>query len=92
MKIYRNGVEIELTEDEIYEAHQIFRNQCDVEDILNQLDYDENEFMDDYGISLNDFAVQAAEIYRSYMDSDESWYNNASLAIEDMVDALKKED
>lgn len=90
MKIYRNGVEIELTNRELRDAANEYQHLCDVEDIKAVADFhtNEEEFMEAYGINfavLDEIAERCAVRYRRYMDESDNWFDNAIDAIRDVV-------
>ena len=90
MKIYRNGVEIKLTERELIDAAKEYQHLCDVEDIKAVADchLNEEEFMEAYGINfavLDEIAERCAVRYRRYMDESDNWFDNATDAIRDVV-------
>ena len=90
MKIYRNGVEIELTKMELMDAAKEYQHLCDVEDIKTMADFhtNEEEFTEAYGINfavLDEIAERCAVRYRHYMDEYSNWFDNANDAIRDVV-------
>ena len=100
MTIYRNGVEIELTNDELKRAGWEYQHICDVEDIRTMADFycgSEEEFMESYGITrdvLDEIIEKCAVRYRRYEDENNNWFDNANDAIRDVVIelGLDKED
>ena len=90
MKIYRNGVEIELTRRELMEAGHEYQHLCDIEDVLSMRDYyqSEKEFRQDYGIGfdvLENIAESVAYLFRKYRDNDETWWDDVQYAINEKV-------
>lgn len=90
MKIYRNGVEIKLTNRELMDAAKEYQHLCDVDDIKTMADFhtNEEEFMEAYGINfavLDEIAERCAIRYRRYMEENNSWVDNANDAIRDVV-------
>ena len=90
MKIYRNGVEIELTNEEVRDAYLEYQHFLDREDVLSIADYHENdaEFEEAYGITpdkLEEIADECAVRYRRYQDEINNWFDNAIDAIREVV-------
>ena len=89
MKIYRNGVEIELTSHELqaaYEERQHFHDTVDISSVADWYE-SEDEFVENFGISfavLEDIEDACAVRYRKYMDRAD-WLYNAEEAIKDIV-------
>lgn len=86
MKIYRNGVEIELTEKELYESGQEYDRLCDVMDIMAVMDWEDNEeaFRREYGIGYADLEKikeECAERYREYVNDSHVWFDCCQDAI-----------
>lgn len=90
MKIYRNGVEIELTKRELMDAAKEYEHICDVDDIICVKDWCENEdeFTQTFGINfavLDEIKDECAYRYRKYMNDSEEWFYASRDAIKDIV-------
>lgn len=90
MKICRNGVEIELSNEEVRNAYLEYQHFLDREDVLSIADYHENgsAFKEAYGITpekLEEIADKCAVRYRHYQDENSYWFDNAIDAIRDIV-------
>lgn len=88
MKIYRNGVEIELTGDELYNAFReqkaIF-NRMDVEEYTTEF-YEPEDFKDVFGMTVEEFLPLMEDVIDEYddreFDCEEAVQNAAFNVIE----------
>ena len=90
MKIYRSGVEIELTNEEVRDAYLEYQHFLDREDVLSIADYhvDDADFKEAYGITpekLEEIADECAVRYRRYEEENNNWFDNAIDAIREIV-------
>lgn len=71
MKIYRNGVEIELTDEEMYAAFLEKRDQFDREDVENYTTeyYTPEDFKDVFGLSVAEFLPLMDEVIEEYKET-----------------------
>ena len=71
MKIYRNGVEIELTDEELYSAfmeqQEIF-NRMDVEEFTINYYSTVEDFKDVFGLTVEEFRPLMDEVVDAYRD------------------------
>lgn len=90
MKIKRviNGIEteIELTDRELWDAHEEEQHKCDLSDIDNAIeDLSDDELIEDYGVTREKFEELKEAMafrYRKYRDNyDESWIEDRDAAI-----------
>lgn len=96
MKVMRyvNGaeVEFELTYAELHEAHNVWQESCDREDILNAFeDMTDNDLMETYGKTreeIEPLVNKMVWLYRKYMDNCDDWILRRDNAIEDVLDNL----
>ena len=80
MKIIRNGVEYELTWNEIFDAHREYERECFIEDIKAKAEEIEVDLTNRDMDEIVDLAM------RSYNNDDylwESYWNDIQYAIEE---------
>lgn len=93
MKIFReiNGEkhEIELTEDELYQAYRAQEHEYDMEDVRSELECrDEDDFQDDYGITKETAMSLISDIayaMRSKLDDEHSMDYSRGTAISEVL-------
>lgn len=90
MKIIRNGVEIELTNEELRQAHDEYTNYCRIEDILDNI-------YDNYGILLdreknekllNSIAERSEDILSKNDGYYERFWDSVGAAIEENKESI----
>ena len=70
MKIIRNGMEIELTDSELYSAWAAKQEQFDIEEIEYLMEDDDD--VSDEELNNPQFVSAVAQRWRKYMDNQES--------------------
>lgn len=97
MKIYRNGVEIKLTERELYDAFREAQKLYDMDDVEQNFSY--SDMVDMYGEKMNGIAgdewrkamPEVAEVYRDYLEGSDEWYYRLRDAAEYVLKGMKED-
>lgn len=97
VKIIRDGKEIELTSDELYQAYEEKQHLYDMMDIEFELDvYDDDELVEQYGMTreqLNKLVSEMAYRMRKYIDKYDMDFEDARVdAIKDIADEYGETD
>ena len=83
MKIIRDGKEIQLTDDEIFNAYKEYHHDCLKEDVLSKAEEMEVEIPDDL---LNRVLYRADKTLDNNDSYWETYWMSIEYAIEDVLD------
>lgn len=83
MKIIRDGKEIQLTDDEIFNAYKEYHHDCLKEDVLSKADEMEVEIPDDL---LNRVLYRADKTLDNNDSYWETYWMSIEYAIEDVLE------
>lgn len=81
MKIVRNGIEFELTREEIYDAYREMEREYDMEDLQNVCEVNEYDLTDDE-------KEVVVERYRDKYES-EDWFHQLAYWCEEIIKERK---
>lgn len=81
MKIIRNGQEIELTREEVYDAYCEKQREYDMEDLENVCEVNE------YDLTENE-KKKVVELYRRKYES-EDWFHQLAYCCEEVIEERK---
>lgn len=81
MKIVRNGIEFELTREEIYDAYREMEREYDMEDLQNVCEVNEYDLTDDE-------KEVVVERYRDRYES-EDWFQQLAYWCEEVIKERK---